>query len=713
MADNWQPVERVQKSDSGEFRALVGGEWVPAVKAQKSDTGEYRAVLAAPTAAQKMQSSLPMRIIQGLRDPIDAGAQMLSRAVPDSVIDILDAIPAKLRASKSPMVSSLANAYLADPRPQAIDQNIRETEQSYQEARQATGQQGFDGGRLAGNVLSPANAAIARFIPGGAMGSVPKMAATGAALGAAGGTLTPVSDEAGQQNFVASKAAQAGSGALAGALLTPVIGKALQAAAPHVERALNAVTGKTALSQQAAAAEADNVVRKALADIGQTIDDIPQAQMAALREQVRDSLMHGKKLDAAAALRKADFDAAGMPATQGQITRDPTQFARERNLRGVAGVGEPLQATFTGQNQELQRRIVGMAAGASDEVTAGERLAQALQGTDARLKGRVDNAYGLARDSLGRAAPMDAAEFSRLANNALDEGMLGHYLPAEARSLLNGVSRGDVPFNVQTSVQMDQILSAAQRSAGQGSPQALAIGKVRDALNRAPIADNVGQDAKNLFDTARGLARERFQLQDAIPALKAAANGDVAPDAFVRKFVINGNTDEVRKMAKVLSPEAFQEAKSQIGATLQRAAFGENTTGDKLLTPERLAKALRDIGPQKMRVFFSPDEVDQINRLTRIGSYINSVPGAAAVNTSNTASAAMNLAGAIPNVGNKIRLLAALTQPILNQRAVNAAVNPAVPSATNVSPEAIRRAQLAAALSGLLGGQAAGSSLGQ
>ncbi len=38
----WEPAERVQKSDSGEYRAMIGGEWMPVAKAQKSSTGEYR-----------------------------------------------------------------------------------------------------------------------------------------------------------------------------------------------------------------------------------------------------------------------------------------------------------------------------------------------------------------------------------------------------------------------------------------------------------------------------------------------------------------------------------------------------------------------------------------------------------------------------------------------------------------------------------------------
>jgi hypothetical protein len=60
MADNWQPVERVQKNDAGEFRALVGGEWVPASAAQKNDAGEYRAIISksAPSTLDVVRNAM-------------------------------------------------------------------------------------------------------------------------------------------------------------------------------------------------------------------------------------------------------------------------------------------------------------------------------------------------------------------------------------------------------------------------------------------------------------------------------------------------------------------------------------------------------------------------------------------------------------------------------------------------------------------------------
>lgn len=51
---DWEPAEKVQKNDAGEFRAFIGGEWVPVAAAQKSDSGQYRVARQAAPAPVKI-----------------------------------------------------------------------------------------------------------------------------------------------------------------------------------------------------------------------------------------------------------------------------------------------------------------------------------------------------------------------------------------------------------------------------------------------------------------------------------------------------------------------------------------------------------------------------------------------------------------------------------------------------------------------------------
>lgn len=637
---------------------------------------QYRLVPAdapQPDMAERIAGSAPVRFAIGAAEPVLGAAQLVANMLPGNA-------------------GQAVNAHLTQ-----LDQMINK----------GRGGDGFDLARFGGTVFSPVNAGIAKVMPAGA--TTLSRAATGAGAGAVGGATSTVT---GDGDYWQTKAAQTGLGAVAGGVATPLIGKFADAIATRLE-ALAAQFSPTKYAGMSANAssQADAAINQALKDIGANPGDFGATKLNEIRQQVLEALKSGKQIDAAALARKMDFQNAGVEPTLGQVTRNATQFARERNLRGVPGVGEPLQTRFDTQNQQLQQSIGNLRGTPSEPYRAGKTIADALSSFDSTLKGGVDSAYAKARDHLGRAAPMDAAGFSRAANLSLDEGMLGSYLPGEVRTILNDVSVGKIPFNVNTAVQIDSVLSRAQRAAGGGTPQSLAIGKVRDALNSAGIADNVGQDAKLAFDAARKAAAGRFGMQDAIPALKAAAEGE-APDTFVRNYIINGKVDEVNRLAKLLktqSPEAFNEARAQIGDKITRAAFGENVAGDKLAAPERLSRALREIGTDKLAAFYSPDEIAQFKTLSRVAAYINSMPSSAPVNTSNNIGAITNLAARIPGIPAAVSIASALRNTVGNSAAVKAGVNAKVPM-TSAPLSADQSAQLARLLT--FGGVGAGAAAG-
>ena len=674
---------------------------------------------AADPLVQKVQASVPGRVIQGMRDPIDAGAQFLAHAVPEGFTRAIDRPFRAMRESNSPLLQTIGETLFADPTAGATDKRLRETEAQYQAARQATaprtlgglvaGQQdtGTDWARFAGNVASPVNAAVAARLPVAALSTGWRMAGTGLGLGALGGLTTPVTEEKEQQDFGTTKSAQVGLGAVTGAVLTPVIGKTLQAVAPMVERAIVRLTGRGEITAARASLETDTILKQALQEIGQTVDDLPKAQYAMLRDQVNTALKAGKKLDPAAIMRKADFEAAGMKGTLGQITRDPMQWAREQNLRGVAGVGEPLTARLSGQDQTLSRQLAAYGKGASERVTAGEKLAASLRSTDESLRGNVTKLYGAARESAGKDLEVPLQGLAQDAAKVIED--FADKVPSAIRNKLDayGVLAGKNQTKVFTFDEANKLLQSINDHVGADRATNTALGRLREAVKKAMLES--GSD--DAFAVARAAAAARFKLQDAVPALKAASEGSVAPDAFIRKFVLSGNAAEVKGLAKMLQqthPEAYQEARAQLGAQLQRAAFGENLAGDKTLAAERLSKALRDIGTEKLSAFFNQAEIEAMRRTARLGAYIHSVPSAAAPNTSNTGAAVANLAvNNFPGVSKTAALAKALVSPIINARAVNRAMAAEIPQqAAKASPEAIRRAQLAAALAGLAGGQA-------
>lgn len=175
---------------------------------------------AAPSGPD--QTTRTERVLRGVVDPVNAGAQLLTHLLPKGVVD----------------AGNKANNWLADQTglvarlPEGgVDQQLREEEQAFQQKR---GEQGgkFDGYRLAGNVLSPANLAVSgKAMQLGARGAqlagltgLGARAASGAITGAAAGSMAaPVQGK--DEDFWAEKAKQAALGAAFGGA-APVVGAA-------------------------------------------------------------------------------------------------------------------------------------------------------------------------------------------------------------------------------------------------------------------------------------------------------------------------------------------------------------------------------------------------------------------------------------------------------------------------------------------------------
>ena len=537
----------------------------------------------------------------------------------------------------------------------SVNAGIARKDAEYEAARQSAGRSGFDAARLVGNVAAPSNVIAAARVP---------MAATrvgqgfaGAAAGAIGAALTPEKDA---QDFWSKKLQEGSVGGLAGAVLAPVAG----AIGQRVSQMWNGrgtpppPTGTPpggwgpAIQVPPGSHAADASIAEAAAEAGQTIDEIPQSVLYQLRAQAEHALANNTTIDTAAALRKADFEALGQQPLLGQITRDPMQFAREQNLRGIAGVGEPIAARLSGQSLGLNQTLGVFSNEADEAYGAGVKLAKDLKAFDAKTKAGVDQAYDAARNESGRYVALDHVGFVNEANNALEAGQWGRWLPEEVRGLLNDIATGKMPLNVNTAVQIDSVLSEVAR--GSKKAPASAVDAVRKALQNASPADTTGADALKAFAAARKLAADRFGLHRAIPALDAAASGKVPPDDFVRKFIINGDVKDLRAMADLLkkeAPESYNQARQQIGAELRRAAFGENVAGDKPFIQEQFNRRMRQIGTARLQAFFSPEEISTMRTAGRVGAYMQSPPAGSAVNFSNTGSAVANFVNAMPMPG--------------------------------------------------------------
>jgi hypothetical protein len=188
------------------------------------------------STSEKMLSSGVGRYIKGLKDPIDAGAQLLPRG--------LSAV-----TSGFGMFPNRVSEFL-DKEAAGVDADIKTSEQEYQAARFKAGQTGFDGARLAGNVFNPATVALARLSPQGAATTLGR-AGQGAIAGLIGGAAaTPVTDTA-EMSFGMQKLGQGVAGAVGGAIATPVLGKVIDLVAPRIKALQASITNPQILGARA------------------------------------------------------------------------------------------------------------------------------------------------------------------------------------------------------------------------------------------------------------------------------------------------------------------------------------------------------------------------------------------------------------------------------------------------------------------------------
>ena len=92
------------------------------------------------------------KVMTGVADPIQGGAQLLTHMLPSGVVQAGNDLNNWL-ADKTGLVARLPAG--------GVDQQTKEREAAYQAQRAAAGESGFDGYRMIGNVVSPANLAIA------------------------------------------------------------------------------------------------------------------------------------------------------------------------------------------------------------------------------------------------------------------------------------------------------------------------------------------------------------------------------------------------------------------------------------------------------------------------------------------------------------------------------------------------------------------------
>jgi hypothetical protein len=550
-------------------------------------------------------------------------------------------------------------------------------------------------GQVAGVVLNPINKVIpVGAAPATVLGSVAKGAAQGAALN----TLTsPVTNDG---NFLIEKGKQAIVGGIGGGLA----GGVLHAVSQGINRTIQgfkSVAGRVGNPSESA----ETVVAKSLSDNGIDAAVLRQERpglFEGLKTQVQDAITSGKKVDTKALerLTQAQTLPVPVPMLRGQITRDPMHYAAEQNLRGIQGIGEPIKETITAQNRALIANLDEIGAAKGGDIISGGKLAiDTLKAADKAAQDGVKGAYSAFKNATGKELDVPLAGLAQ--DYAKTSKEFGEAIPAvirgkfEALGLMSGKARQTLTISDAEGL----IKSINRNYDPKNIVQARALDELRQGVQRA-ISDGAGASAEGtaaaaLAKAARSAAKDRFNVIDSTPGLKAALRGD-EPDKFIQRFVLQGNVAEIKNMMGVLekaSPEAAEGLRNSLVNFIKGRVTGLNNEGTFsqaqlkgfVKDPNMSARLSQVLGPEKMA---------QLKQLNAVAENALFAPTGAAVNRSNTASAGANIVKAeiegggmntlleiskrIPGVSDAALQGQKATQSARASRMVDEAVSPSV-----------------------------------
>jgi len=512
-----------------------------------------------------------------------------------------------------------------------------------------------DGARLmagAGGFMGAASGVSQMAGAAGAKMAAPLLANPAAQLTAAGGggLASGASREAGGSNLEQFGAAALGTvaGGLAPGAVNSVINKIAQ-----LRTSPMALEGKITL---------------ALREVGVDWQSVPANVRQQLMRDVQKATSTGGQMNPDAVRRLADFRMTGTTPTRGMITLDPVQVTREQNLAkiGANTADDGLQGLARTQNQnnaKLIENLNTLGAARGDPMVAGRSSIDAITGIDRSMGERVNSLYTAARNMPGGNTPLQRRDLvNNIYGRLAAENKLA-FLPSEVSGMLDDISAGvvkrggqefDVPFDAKALDNLMTTIATAQRGTRDGNVKA-ALNAVRAAIDDTPITPVKTQYGGNQLVTqegaqflrdqdaqapafmdalnqARGAARERFNWQESARPIEAAISG-VEPDKFVQRFVIGGSVRDAAAVAQTGDRAAVRDA---IVNHLKNKAVSDAADEVGKFSQSAFNKALKQIGNEKLRLFFGADEIQQLEANARAASYMQFQPPGSAVNNSNS-----------------------------------------------------------------------------
>ena len=528
--------------------------------------------------------------------------------------------------------------------------------------------QGFDWSRLGGQAGATAPLMLIPPLRAKAKQPIWKTAAQSAGLGGLAGASLYESDKEGKTDWL-DKAMNLGVGTAAGGVFGAAGTKLIEGLGylPALLKESFVRMGVGIPKQQNIIAQLAKAFKEEGLDLSKLGDDVVQD----LAKKASDQMKTTGSLDAVALARDARARAFGFEGdsapTLGQITRDPKIYTREVEVSKIPNIGDELRTRFGNQrikSRELLNAFQNKIFKGSADITPYEAANVIVNGVKQKaevLQMGVRNAY----DKIKGGAKLSYQSLDERTATVLDE--FENIIPQGIKNRIKSFmpdEKGKVKkvFNFHEYEKLDQLINKTTNWAD--AAQASGASELKRALLNVldDTADVAVGDNKILYQTAKKLARKRFEDIGSPNKITAQFLRGTDPEKIVKKIWTSASIDDVAKLMKFVGKDSI-EAKNIRAAVLNdiveqaapMAREGKYVAGT-------FQKLIRKLPKEKLEIIFGKNKVagdlkkpnmevtsDLLNDLAKVLDDLHVAPEGSNINYSNTASTLINDVGMLFN----------------------------------------------------------------
>jgi D-alanyl-D-alanine dipeptidase len=345
-------------------------------------------------------------------------------------------------------------------------------------------------------------------------------------------------------------------------------------------------------------------------------------------------------------------DKFGYQLTKGEALQDAAMMSDEFNKRSLPKNKELLDR-LEDRDIKIAEGFNTLAAKAAPDLPGGMTLVDfgqtAIDQLIAKDKLRLDDIklkYEALEKANGGQFPIDTNKLKADVDAELSKKVLKTYASNNMSSYLTDLAdfqkRGNMTFDEFENLRTN--LAEEMRTNPSGNARKVAF-VIRDALEKLPMSEGL-QTIKPLADAARNANKARHDVLNTNPAYRAAVKDTrldselvsglehVAADKFIKKFVIDGATADVKRMISELGENSLGHQAAQAGLIkhLENVAVGskgvinQKSFNDAL--NKTIGKKLFDVMPNETAV-----DLKDLADLARLTEHVG---GKGFANTSNT-----------------------------------------------------------------------------